>query len=191
MFRIQANSDCDLSPHVGLTSGSNFTKDASMSISGLWQMHRLQINALKTYEWYSALVRPNLPAVTVLTKPDVRVLMAESQVGPLVGDFSGALLAIICLVCSPRGNFQISPCQNCYKFLPSSLYFYSREAKKPCEPKYLKLKVDIGEIEVVILQRGDCFGGLRASSQAKIGSISVSLRLPSYYYFIYHSFSNA
>ena len=38
--------------------------------------------------------------------------------------------------------------------------------------KYLKLKVDIGEIEVIILQRRDCFGGLRASSQAKIDSIS-------------------
>ena len=40
--------------------------------------------------------------------------------------------------------------------------------------KYLKLKVDIGEIEVIILQRRDCFGGLRASSQAKIDSIPVS-----------------
>jgi len=41
--------------------------------------------------------------------------------------------------------------------------------------KYVKLKVDIGEIEVIILQRRDRFGGLRALSQAKIDSMLLLL----------------
>lgn len=64
----------------------------------------------------------------------------KSGWGSPVGDFSGALLASHWAGLLLRGNFQISPCGNCYKFLPSSLYFYSREAKILCEFKVFEIE---------------------------------------------------
>lgn len=77
------------------------------------------------------MVNPSQPALVALTKSDFRVLRAERHsLGSMVGIFSEVLLAGQ-TAGLPHGkqfsDIAVCVCGNAYKFLSSSLYFYSRE----------------------------------------------------------------